>query len=797
VCSPLLRDRLAETFALDLVTNTVYVITALMVLARVLLVPRARVAWALIGLALTCTVAANIYMTTVAQYQDPVPFPSWSDALWLTFPVLEYAAVVLLARAQVVHWHASTALDGLVAACGLGALAIALVFKPMLVPGQGSAAVVATALAYPVADLLMIVIVVGALGLIGWRVGAMWWLIIAGLGWVVVADVAAFFQSTSPEGFRPGGWVDAAWMIGSALLAPAAWARDTERPPRKMGDWALMAVPLLFAGISVVLLMIRRPGEGLADELVTALAGAAICLALARTALTLREVRGLGEARRQARTDDLTGLPNRRALLEQLAMTDPVHALLLIDLDRFKDINDSFGHPFGDHLLRLVGPRLAHALPRCASVARLGGDEFGVLLPGADRATASRIAGEMNLVLREAFMLDGMPMHIEASIGIALAPEHGTTPADLLQGADLAMYKAKRTGDGYTVYGTGEAGEARIRMQTLEELRTALATGQLVVHFQPKLELATGRVVGAEALVRWQHPTRGLVYPDAFLPLAEQAGLMPSIAQQVLHQSLSAVASWRADGQDMHVAVNLSASDLHDDALPSQVQALLLLHAVTPDALVLEITENNLMVDAEHSKHVLAGLRALGVRIAVDDYGTGYSSLAYLHELPVDELKLDRTFVTHLITDPRAAAIVQSTVQLSHALGMVMLAEGVEDASVQHALTEWHCDLAQGYHIARPMNPQTFQHWLTKHGNNTQNRLRSLECSTADIRGQIRGQIPGHIRDRRRLSRSAPSHTETYPDRSGPLRCGQCAQGGDCLGAHLGSAPSDVCDDAG
>jgi diguanylate cyclase len=715
VCSPLLRDRLAETWVLGLLQSAVYMVTAVMVFARVLLVPRARVAWALFGVALTCSVAGNIYMSMVLEHLVPVPVLSWSDALWLAFPVLAYASLVLLLRAQVVHWHASTALDGLVAACGLGALAIALVFKPMLVPGEGSAAAAAIALAYPVMDLLLVVLMVGALGVMGWRVSPMWWLLTAGLGWVVVADVAALFQSASPAGFRPGGWVDAAWMIGSAILVPAAWVRDTERPPRKMGDWALMAVPLLFAGTSVVLLMARRPGEGLAEEVVTVLAGAAICLALTRTTLTLRAVRGLGEARRQARTDDLTGLPNRRALLEQLATADPVHALLLLDLDRFKDINDSFGHPVGDQMLRLVGPRLARTLPRDAMLARLGGDEFGVLLRDADRATASRIAGEMNLVLREAFTLGGMPMHIQASIGIALAPEHGSTPADLLQGADLAMYKAKRAGAGYAVYEPGAAGEARTRMQTLEELRAALATGQLVVHFQPKLELATGRVVGAEALVRWQHPTRGLVYPDAFLPLAEQAGLMPAIAQQVLHQSLSAVASWRADGQDMHVAVNLSASDLHDDALPSQVQALLRLHALPPDALVLEVTENILMVDAEHSQHVLAGLRALGVRIAVDDYGTGYSSLAYLRELPVDELKLDRTFVTHLVTDPRAAAIAQSTVQLSHALGMVILAEGVEDARVQHALTEWQCDLAQGYYIARPMNHQSFQHWVTRH----------------------------------------------------------------------------------
>ena len=652
------------------------------------------------------------------QYLDPVPFPSAADGLWLACPALCCASVVLLLRAQVAHWHASTALDGLVGACGLGALASALVFQPLLRPGQGSVAAVATALAYPVMDLLLIVMVAGALGMMGWRVTAMWWLLIAGLGFTVAADVAVLLQTASPESFRPGSWVNAGLIIGAALGAPAAWARAPEQSPRKTGDGPLLALPLLFGGTSVLLLVLRSPGGGPAATVATGLAGAAVCLALARTALTLREVRSLGEARRQARTDDLTGLPNRRAFLEELAEDEGTvagYGLLLIDLDRFKEINDSFGHPVGDQLLRLVGPRLAGTLNRHATLARLGGDEFGVLLPGADRATASRAARELNLVLREPFVVDGMPMHIEASIGIALTPLHGSTPQLLLQCADLAMYRAKRTRVGYAVYQPGETDAARSRMQTLEELRAALATGQLIVHFQPKLELATGRVIGAEALVRWEHPARGLVYPDAFLPLAEQAGLMLTIAEQALQQSLRAAQAWRAAGHDMHVAVNLSASDLQHEALPSHVQMLLDTYALPADALVLEITENILMIDAEQSRRVLAALRGLGVRLAVDDYGTGYCSLAYLHQLSVDELKLDRSFVTHLGTDPRAAAIVRSTVALSHDLGMVMLAEGVEDADVQQSLTQWGCDLAQGYYIARPMDQQHFQTWLTAH----------------------------------------------------------------------------------
>ena len=234
------------------------------------------------------------------------------------------------------------------------------------------------------------------------------------------------------------------------------------------------------------------------------------------------------------------------------------------------------------------------------------------------------------------------------------------------------------------------------------------------MHYQPKLHLASGGVIGAEALVRWEHPTRGLVSPDAFLPLAEQAGLMRKVALQVLELSLKDVSRWRAAGHDMHVAVNLSVSNLQDAGLPDQVSLLLDSLGVPAEALVLEITENILMADAERSQQVLGGLKALGVRLAVDDFGTGYSSLAYLRVLPVHELKLDRSFVTHLRTDQRAAAIVRSTVKLAHELDMVMVAEGVENAAVLADLTNWQCDVAQGYHIARPMSAELFLSWLAE-----------------------------------------------------------------------------------
>jgi len=415
--------------------------------------------------------------------------------------------------------------------------------------------------------------------------------------------------------------------------------------------------------------------------------------------------------------DPLTGLANRRRLIEQLESTvygvdGQDCAVLMIDLDRFKEINDSFGHSVGDDLLCLVGPRLEQALQPGDLLARMGGDEFAVLLPDADAARAREVAEQLGAALRDAFVLDGMPLHVDASIGIALCPDHGRDRSLLLARADTAMYVAKRGRHGFEIWAPDGTPATRDRLQTLEQLRTALDTDQLDVHYQPKLDLKSGGVVGVEALIRWNHPERGLLYPDVFLPLAEQAGLMRRLALRVLERSLRDLQEWRAAGLDLSVAVNLSVSNLQDVALPEQVEMLLDAFGVPACALVLEITEDVLMADAARSQQVMAGLRRLGVRLSIDDYGTGYSSLSYLRALPVDELKLDRSFVSHLTSDERAAAIVRSTLQLSLDLGMSMVVEGVEDAATLAALREWGCDVAQGYHIARPMPAENFLDWL-------------------------------------------------------------------------------------
>jgi diguanylate cyclase (GGDEF)-like protein len=442
-------------------------------------------------------------------------------------------------------------------------------------------------------------------------------------------------------------------------------------------------------------------------------------LVVENAALRADEKLRLEQLASEAHQDPLTGLANRRRLIEELEST--VYgvggrdcAVLMIDLDRFKEINDSFGHSVGDDLLCLVGPRLQRALQPGDLLARMGGDEFAVLLPDADAARAREVAGNLGAALRDAFELDGMPLHVDASIGIALCPDHGRDRSLLLARADTAMYVAKRGRHGFGIWAPDGSPATRDRLETLEQLRTALDTDQLDVHYQPKLDLRTGRVIGVEALVRWNHPERGLLYPDVFLPLAEQAGLMRRLALRVLERSLRDLHAWRAGGHELSVAVNLSVSNLQDVALPGQVEMLLDAFGVPAEALILEITEDLLMADAARSQQVMAGLRRLGVRLSIDDYGTGYSSLSYLRALPVDELKLDRSFASHLTSDRRAAAIVRSTLQLSLDLGMTMVVEGVEDAATLAALRAWGCDFAQGYHIARPMPAGDFLTWLAE-----------------------------------------------------------------------------------
>ncbi|MGW0770880.1 putative bifunctional diguanylate cyclase/phosphodiesterase [Streptomyces sp. NPDC002676] len=421
--------------------------------------------------------------------------------------------------------------------------------------------------------------------------------------------------------------------------------------------------------------------------------------------------------------DPLTGLPNRQWLLERIwtALDDAERigarsALMLIDLDRFRSVNDTLGHLAGDRLLLQIADRLRLALPRGAEAARLGGDEFAVLLPVADSTTsATRVARGLVAALSSPLDLDGLTLVLEASAGVAVFPDHAVDAEGLLRRADVAMYQAKRDRTGVEVYESKRDSNTPDRLGLLGDLRRALDAHEVQLHYQPKVRF-DGQVAGLEALVRWVHPERGKVPPDEFIAIAESSGLMPHLTEYVLETALGQVAKWRAQGLRVPVAVNVSPRDVHTPGFAGSVAARLARHGVPAGALQLEITEHVLLEDPQRAADTLAGLTGHGVKMSLDDFGTGYSSLVHLRRLPVSELKIDRSFVARLAVDTEDAEIVRCTVDLAHSLGLLVVAEGVEDDETWERLRDLGCDAVQGWLVAAAMPPEETTAWLRARG---------------------------------------------------------------------------------
>jgi diguanylate cyclase (GGDEF)-like protein len=418
--------------------------------------------------------------------------------------------------------------------------------------------------------------------------------------------------------------------------------------------------------------------------------------------------------------DSLTGLPNRKLLDDRLTQAlrsarreGTTVGLLLIDLDRFKEINDTFGHQFGDRLLAQVGPRLVAAIREVDTVARLGGDEFAILLPThTDIGAAMRVADKIRTTLATAFRVENVDFDVEASIGIVISGEHGQDAELLLQRADIAMYVAKTQSLGVFAYDPAVDGHSPAKLALLGDLRRALGREELILHYQPKISISTGDIVGVEALVRWRHPVRGLVQPDEFIPLAEHTGLIGPLMRYVLDHALQQARTWADAGRPLQVAVNLSARNLLDERLPAMVDELLAVHRVPAHMLELEVTESALITEPGRARSLLEQLAKVGVRISIDDFGAGYTSLGQLKDLPVTELKIDGSFVTTMTHDRSGAIIVQSVIELGHNLGLTIVAEGVETVQALDALAAFGCDVAQGYHLARPMQVELLDAWF-------------------------------------------------------------------------------------
>jgi diguanylate cyclase (GGDEF)-like protein len=420
--------------------------------------------------------------------------------------------------------------------------------------------------------------------------------------------------------------------------------------------------------------------------------------------VTQRIRRQMDEIEHRAHYDELTGLPNRtlyRSLVERAVNGGAPAAVLLLDVDRFKEVNDALGHERGDLLLQELGARL-HRVCEGEVVARLGGDEFAILLAGSAEE-ASALAARIHAALEEPFDLNGFALEIAASIGVAASPEHGADVDTLVQHADVAMYVAKGAHAGTSTYDPEQDTNDAARLALAGELRRALDDDELVVHYQPKADLGTGEISGVEALVRWEHPSRGFIPPDEFIPIAERTGLIKTLSRYVLAAALRERSRWAAAGHDLHVAVNLTIPDLLDQDLPDRIAALLDETGVSPDDLELEITESTILADPLRVRQNLDRLNELGLSLAIDDFGTGYSSLAYLKRLPVSTIKIDRSFVMDMLESDSDAAIVRSTIELGRNLGLRVVAEGVETEEAWNALREHGCTLAQGYLIGKPM----------------------------------------------------------------------------------------------
>ncbi len=438
--------------------------------------------------------------------------------------------------------------------------------------------------------------------------------------------------------------------------------------------------------------------------------------------VTRRLRRQVEEIEHQAMHDSLTGLPNRvlfrdrveQALHGAKRQTGEV-AVMFLDLDRFKEVNDTLGHESGDVLLREVGQRLAHSLRAGDTVARLGGDEFAVLATGLDDADdALVVARKLRQAVEWPFTLRGLTLEVEASIGIALFPEHGTDVDTLLRHADVAMYQCKENHSGVGIYSPERDVYSPDRLKLLGELRRAIEQNELVLYYQPKVSLRTSEVTGFEALVRWKHPEQGLLTPDRFVPFAEHTGLVKPLTRYVMREAIRACAKWQELGLDLGVAVNLSARDLLDLHLPDEVRLLLSETRIDPGMLELEITENTILSDPARTRTILNRLKELGVRLAIDDFGSGYSSLGYLKRLPLDVLKIDKSFVMTMLADDDSAAIVRSTIDLAHNLGLEVVAEGVATESIGGALAALRCDAAQGFYFAGPMPESDAASWAAE-----------------------------------------------------------------------------------
>jgi diguanylate cyclase (GGDEF)-like protein len=684
--------------------------------------PEQRAPWVLLACGVAAWVAGDAIWLVMESLLGIEPFPSVADVVYLAGYPLLAAGMHYLARARNPQSDRAAVLDALVAGTAVALVMWAAFIEPTWTAAEGAALERLVGVAYPVGDVVLLVQLV-YLGGVGLGRSRSLRLLGGALAVTLLGDL--LFQATlySPVLDRNAAALDTLWLVGYLLFGAAALDRSMTRVAEAGPEMTVQAPAigkLLFLGAVVMLLPLTLMTEvalGTDVHLVEVSVAALVVIGLVHLRMASM-ARHMGEQAerlaRQADADVLTGLANRRRFcaavdaslaaggLDRVAGAAPV---LLIVLDRFTEVNDTLGHRVGDELLCAAAGRMKECAGAEGLVGRLGGDSFGIQIlgNGASPDTAMALASTVRERLTEPYELSDVTVSVDAIVGVAIGPGDGLSAADLLQRADVALSVARESADGVARYSGRMSAGGALTPHLMNELQAALDVGDVVVHYQPQVDLRTGRVLGVEALVRWQHPEHGLLPPVAFIPAAERTGLIRPLTSYVLDRALEQFALWRATGRELRVAVNLSVRNLLDRGFVADVREALARHGVAEASLDLEITETMAMVDPARSIEVLGSLEALGVVLSVDDYGTGYSSLAYLQRLPVQRLKIDKSFVIGMLDSDASAVIVRSTIDLARHLGMAVVAEGVEDDETLIALRDMRCDAAQGFGIGRPV----------------------------------------------------------------------------------------------
>ncbi|MHB8380088.1 MAG: putative bifunctional diguanylate cyclase/phosphodiesterase [Acidimicrobiales bacterium] len=679
-----------------------------------------RGAWFIMGLGVLFFNLGSLLQSVPLTNLTRVVTPTLRDVVFLLSYFAIAVAVAVVMQQSFGPQANSVRLDGIIAGLALASLASMYWFRQDI-ELSGRPLIAELTIFNPLLVMALLVLLVAGLVPKHFHSDARTSLLIVGLSAFATSDVIQL----NPVVFNSSVYdalVSASRPIGLCCVALAAWPRTDRRSGARgslVAPRGLNFIPIIFGTLSVAILALSVVRSF--SESTRFMALASLMLVIIRMVMTQSEVRLLGRSNFvEARTDHVTGLSNQRAFLEdgeaKLAALEPSQQLgiVLIDLDGFKEVNDSIGHAYGDELLKIVGQRFAKRIADRGSVARLGGDEFAytfVIDAGVDPCASAK---ELAWTLSNPVSLDGTKVRVNASVGVSIWPQHGETHVELLRSADVAMYEAKRSHVDVCVYRDEIDVNSRERLSLIDDLRTAIERRRLTLHFQPTRDLRTNGVHGVEALVRWDHPTLGFLQPDDFIPLAERVGLIVPLTRTVLDLAIAELARLDRSGHSLQMSVNISRWDLMDQNLAPSIDRMLEWHHIDASRITLEVTESSLSQDPVRAMESLERLRTAGLKVSIDDFGVGYSSMSQLLVLPVDELKIDKSFILALNSDRRAISLIRSMIEMARALGLVVIAEGIENAVNFDLLRKARADIIQGDFVSRPLTSSQLDEFLSR-----------------------------------------------------------------------------------